>query len=206
MTQEEKAKAYDELLVKAKKIYNEENDVLIMHTIEDLFPKFKENEDENFRKYILKCCEETISADDRGLELSMGTTIKLKSWLEKQGEQPSTIRWYDMSLMPQETEELLVEWDGEDATWHEIAFYHADTKTFWNGPRQVENVTRWCYVVDLLEKQDKVEKEPEEDKKIRADIAEFIFKSQENIKDRSKWIEYLGYMPTFVAEKNEIQK
>ncbi|MBO7079103.1 MAG: hypothetical protein J6W64_04775 [Bacilli bacterium] len=75
------------------------------------------------------------------------------TWLKKQGEQPSAIRWYDVSLIPQEMEELLVEWDSEDAKWHEIAFYHADTKTFWNGTRQVENVTRWCYIIDLLEKQ-----------------------------------------------------
>lgn len=72
---------------------------------------------------------------------------------EKQDEQPSAIRWYDVSLIPQEMEELLVEWDSEDATWHEIAFYHADTKTFWNCRRQVENVTRWAYIDDLLEKQ-----------------------------------------------------
>ncbi len=68
--------------------------------------------------------------------------------------QSSAIRWYDASLIPQEMRELLVEWDSNDATWHEIAFYHADTKTFWNGKRQVENVTRWCYIVDLLEEQD----------------------------------------------------
>lgn len=49
-----------------------------------VFPELKESEDERFRKYILKCCEETIQADDRGLELSMDTTKKLKSWLEKQ--------------------------------------------------------------------------------------------------------------------------
>ena len=46
MTQEEKAKAYDKLFVKAKQIYNKENDVLILHTIEDLFPELKESEDE----------------------------------------------------------------------------------------------------------------------------------------------------------------
>lgn len=76
------------------------------------------------------------------------------AWLEEQGEKLPVIRWYDVSLIPQEGEELLVEWDSEDATWHEIAFYHADTKTFWNGERQVKNVTKWCYIIDLLEKQD----------------------------------------------------
>jgi hypothetical protein len=82
-----------------------------------------------------------------------GFHLGYKTALEKQGEKPSAIRWYDASLIPQEMEELLVEWESEDATWHEIAFYHADTKTFWDGTRQVKNVTRWCYIIDLLEKQ-----------------------------------------------------
>lgn len=57
--------------------------------LQGIFPELKESEDEKFRKYILKCCEETIQANDRGLELSMDTTKKLKNWLEKQaGQKP----------------------------------------------------------------------------------------------------------------------
>lgn len=58
---------------------------------------------------------------------------------------PST-KWHDVTETPEEMQELLVEWDSADATWHEVAFYHADTKTFWDGERKVENVTRWCYI------------------------------------------------------------
>lgn len=55
--------------------------------LETLIPELAESEDEKFRRYILDCCEESIEADDRGLELSMSTTKKLKAWLEKQKEQ-----------------------------------------------------------------------------------------------------------------------
>lgn len=94
-----------------------------------------------------------VNCQIRAYRQGINDALNLSLNLEKQCEQPSAIRWYDVSLIPQEMEELLVEWDSEDATWHEIAFYHADTKTFWNGTRQVENVTRWCYIIDLLEKQ-----------------------------------------------------
>ena len=53
LSTEEKAKAYDELFAKAKQIYNKENDVLIMHTIEDLFPELVESEDERIKKELI---------------------------------------------------------------------------------------------------------------------------------------------------------
>ena len=121
--------------------------------LQGIFPELKESKDEKIRKAFIKYCKLQQKANNIGFcGISLIDAI---AWLEKQGEQPSAIRWYDVSLIPQEMEELLVEWDSEDATWHEIAFYHADTKTFWNGTRQVENVTRWCYIIDLLEKQGK---------------------------------------------------
>lgn len=76
------------------------------------------------------------------------------AWLEKQGEKCAIV-WHSISEEPDEQEELLCEWESEDATWHDIAFYHADTKTFWDGEIQVENVTRWCYINDLLKNQGK---------------------------------------------------
>ena len=74
------------------------------------------------------------------------------AWLEQQ-DKAFRFVWHSVSEEPIEDEELLVEWESNDATWHDIAFYHADTKTFWNDEKHVENVTRWCYVDDLLEKQ-----------------------------------------------------
>lgn len=147
MTTEEKAKAYDEAWGRAKERYNN----MPLYDLEYVFPELKESEDEKIRKVLLAIINE---AKGNGCNAYYAVPMDdILALLEKQGEQPFAIRWYDVSLIPQEMEELLVEWDSEDATWHEIAFYHADTKTFWNGTIQVENVTRWCYIIDLLEKQ-----------------------------------------------------
>lgn len=87
LSMEEKAKRYDEAIKKAEsKIKNNKDHVLYEDDIIEIFPELKEDEDEKIRKYILKCCEETIEANDRGLELSMDTTKKLKNWLERQDE------------------------------------------------------------------------------------------------------------------------
>lgn len=138
-------------LVEAVKALQEANpsDEGIRNWVNDNVPELKESEDEKIMKELKRAIAVALDYSYFDKE----TADNCIAWLEKQGKQHSAIRWYDVSLIPQEMEELLVEWDSEDATWHEIAFYHADTKTFWNGTRQVENVTRWCYIIDLLEKQ-----------------------------------------------------
>ena len=196
-TIEEKAKAYDEALKRAKDALNDgtiSNNTIAY--LQDIFPELAESEDEKIRKELIEHIKankwadyvlfQKFSPDDVIAWLEKQESVEeivercKKSWynegkiagmaeglsddekyqqgwhdaLEQQGEQPFAIRWYDVSLIPQEDEELLVEWDSNDATWHEIAFYHADTNTFWNGTRQVEDVTRWCYITDLIKKQD----------------------------------------------------
>ena len=106
MTQKEKAKAYDELFAKAKQIYNKENDVLIMHTIEDLFPELAESEDEKIRKWIINeikikhhnLDEDNVDFVDKAIawlenipytidhEKREGFHLGYKAALEKQGE------------------------------------------------------------------------------------------------------------------------
>ena len=85
MTQEEKIKAYDELLVKAKQIYDKENDVLIMHVIEELFPELVESDDEKIKKELItliKDCNEGCY-----VTISPSKIEEYTNWLEKQGEQ-----------------------------------------------------------------------------------------------------------------------
>jgi hypothetical protein len=84
MTQEEKAKAYDELFIKAKQIYNNENDVLIMHTIEDLFPELKESEDEKVMKKLINLVKK--SYEQGGYALHKWEADEMLAWLEKQVE------------------------------------------------------------------------------------------------------------------------
>ena len=88
MTQEEKAKAYDELFAKAKQIYNKENDILIMHTIEELFPEFKESEDEKIRKKLITFFQRFPYTNlyDAGLNAKDAL-----AWIEKQGHKEKDI-------------------------------------------------------------------------------------------------------------------
>ena len=95
MDYKEKAKAYDELLAKAKQIYNKENDVLIIHTIEELFPELAESEDEKIRKALIdgftvikesKNCGKTFSNHNIPV-------TDILAWLEKQGKKLSI--WTD---------------------------------------------------------------------------------------------------------------
>lgn len=107
---EEKAKAYDKLLGKAKQIYNKENDVLIIHTLEDLLPELKESEDEKTRKEIVGYLK-------RNLRFEWAT------WLEKQGEKDKpTYNTYskDVQLTQEEYDKKRV---SDEATIKEVEAY-----------------------------------------------------------------------------------
>ena len=88
MTQEEKAKAYDEAIKIAKsKIKNNKDHVLYEDDIIEIFPELKESEDEKVRKtliHIVKCACDKYGVKYQGKEISED---KLLAWLEKQGEQ-----------------------------------------------------------------------------------------------------------------------
>lgn len=92
MTTEEKAKAYDELFVKASRIYNKGNDVLIMHTIEVLFPELKENEDERIRKALIKGFNKL---DKSAVWYNGITNAQILDWIEKKGQKPQEEKVYN---------------------------------------------------------------------------------------------------------------
>lgn len=78
--------------------------------------------------------------------------------LEKQDKQNTNILWHDVSDEPEERREIFCEWSAHDdvcqgAVLHDVVFYHADTKIFWDGEQQIERVVRWAYVDEMLEKQ-----------------------------------------------------
>ena len=82
MTQEEKAKAYDEALERAIKHHDKDGLTLEQYkTINIIFPELKESEDERIRKILIDIVE-TFANDNLKPELL--------AWLEKQGEQKPT--------------------------------------------------------------------------------------------------------------------
>lgn len=97
MTTEEKAKAYDEALEKAKMIivdggYDEFNNPFVK-----LFPELKENEDERVRKEIIAFVKSRLAG--------FPDCNRFIAWLEKQGEQkPAKLSHDDKIMIRQLTE------------------------------------------------------------------------------------------------------
>lgn len=86
MTQEEKAKAYDEALLIAKsKIKNNKDHVLYENDVIEIFPELKESEDEKIRKDLIQWIDEFPDTIWRGHYKK-----DVIDWLEKQGEQKPT--------------------------------------------------------------------------------------------------------------------
>lgn len=84
MTQEEKAKAYDEAIEKAKKQYEETPNNVYKAMLEQIFPELKESEDERIRKELLEHCKNQakpyIQTRNKCPQIQSWIT-----WLEKQG-------------------------------------------------------------------------------------------------------------------------
>lgn len=84
MTQEEKAKAYDEALALAKRLISNNCTEVEKLCLECIFPELKESEDERIRKWLLECVENLSNGNF--IEVSKQDVL---SYLEKQKEQPS---------------------------------------------------------------------------------------------------------------------
>ena len=82
MTQEEKAKAYDEALLRAKsKIKNNKDHILYEDDVIEIFPELKESEDEKIRKDLIQWIDEFPDTIWRGHYKK-----DVLTWLKKQGE------------------------------------------------------------------------------------------------------------------------
>ena len=84
MTIEEKAKAYDKALGKARKYMEGGYGNLLMP---ELFPELKESEDEQSKKWILEYLYDGLRKSDEQFKGQFKAAI---AWLEKQGEQNTT--------------------------------------------------------------------------------------------------------------------
>ena len=152
---EEKAKRYDKAIEIAKsKIKNDKDHVLYEGDVIDIFPELKESEDEVIRKAII---EHFAGSHSSMFPYRGFTKEQILAWLEKQGEQNTNILWHDVSEEPEKYRELLCEWYAKGdinyiTSYHDVAFYHRNDKTFWNGKQQIENVTKWAYVDEMLRK------------------------------------------------------
>ena len=87
MTQEQKAKAYDEAL-KAAVVAHKDEDKHLKTTLERIFPELKESGDESIRKAIRYAIGQSTHSD--GTLINGVSSEEALSWLEKQSEKKST--------------------------------------------------------------------------------------------------------------------
>lgn len=88
-TIEQKAKAYDEAIERAKKWYNAPNSdkmpTYANRVIGEIFPELRESEDERVRKEIMEYVKNTPVAPEGHIEQRV--LSRWIAWLEKQGNQ-----------------------------------------------------------------------------------------------------------------------
>lgn len=100
MTQEEKARAYDEALKVAHRLYEQGT---ITESLSYIFPELKESEDERIRKILIE------NFSNMAMFSYWGATNKIQvsdiiAWLEKQGEQKELNLVEILKHYPRETE------------------------------------------------------------------------------------------------------
>jgi hypothetical protein len=81
---ENKARAYDEALEKAKNYYSTTDSVADTELIELIFPELKESEDERMRKWLIDYLDNRVLNSPSGAEKE--AVSKSIAWLEKQGK------------------------------------------------------------------------------------------------------------------------
>lgn len=86
---EQKAKAYDEAIERAREWYNDPHITIgLKGNLKDIFPELGETEDEKIRKDIIRVLKGEISFT------SEKENEKYIAWLEKQGEQKQKMEEY----------------------------------------------------------------------------------------------------------------
>lgn len=143
----EKAKI---LLSKCKRVSDKASMIYRAEDIENMFPEFQKPEEEKIKEALI----ELVKCNERSgyTLLNNVSTSSMINWLEKQDKQNSNILWHDVTEEPEEQRELFCEWKGYTDVWYDIAFYHPSNKTFWNGEQQIENVVKWAYIDEMLNK------------------------------------------------------
>ena len=90
MTTEEKAKAYDEALGRAKKFYNELAACRTKQKVAAIFPELAESEDERIRKALIEALTVSKSIGELKFRLPEPIREECITWLEKQKESSIT--------------------------------------------------------------------------------------------------------------------
>ncbi len=221
LTIEEKAKRYDEAIEIARKLNNGEGVPAPPNwtAYEVMFPELKESEDDRIRQRIIHALHGDV--------LEMSEIKEAIAWLEKKStpaklseeEQNrfakgvltscalSFIDYLDaykyegkMCVSNGECEDI--ENAFHNAMWDKLHRYYCKYIE-----KQGESYTKRdvddAYLKEVTTTKNEIEKQYEATYQIRKDIATFIFNYRGDIKDRAKWMDYLGIKVSFIEEQGE---
>ena len=155
MTTEEKAKAYDEVLIKGSRLW--ECGVITRENYEYIFPELKESEDERIRKWIKKELESKYVVDNI---VNNVMADKALAWLENQGEKKTT--WHNEDEEPKRGSLILLVMQSGTPI---VAKIIEPNHTFNHGER-------WAYIDDLIENQ--CEHKPADEVKPKFKVGDWV--------------------------------
>ena len=161
MTQEEKAKAYDEALERARKMVTTEPQDHTDAILKDIFPQLRESKDERARKAAL----EGIEYLERKLGWDfIGDTdiLDVKEYLEKQKEQKTTPDWMPKFLDELRSKKNYFDWDEHrDIEGHILAIINWIAPNYFDRKEKEQKPAEWgeedeikiCFLKNLIQYQ-----------------------------------------------------
>lgn len=216
---EQKAKAYDEALARARKVHKYSSDLTEIKRMEDIFPILAESEDEKIRNFItneLACLRAT---DEKGSDRYEDLTNAI-TWLEEQDiEKP---KQYDIDILEKHiTKDYISElahtvivrngWEIVDAKeWSEedenMIRYIGNAITCKESTKYLEEkgidiikAHRW---LESFKPQPKQEWSEEDEKFFNDTIA--FFEGTKNALDHADWLKYIKERLTWKPSKEQI--
>ena len=157
-------------------------------------------DDERVRKTTIAFLKDFA---DKGYE----NAVECIDWLEKQGEQfdDNIITSSDERIRKAILEGLIDCRDAPDLGWSNFGGIEIDDCSAWLEKQDIfsKKDVDDAYLKGVTDTKNEIEKQYEANYQIRKDIATFIFNYKGDIKDRAKWMNYLGIKVSFVEKQGE---
>lgn len=210
-------KKYKELVGKIKKAYLYVQTDSTKSTLEEILPELKESEDEKIRKAIM----EFFELQDNNTTYSFIPKKDILTWLEKQGKKDKIIKElseYKVKYIQETLEKYVNSMNNKDderlrkttiAFLKEFAdkgYENAIECIDWlekQGTSYTKKDVDDAYLKGISDAKNEIDKQYEATYQIRKDIATFIFNYRGVLKDRAKWMDYLGIKVYLVKEQDE---
>lgn len=186
--------------------------IVRVEDIENTFPELKEFEDERMRKEIIQTLKRYAKCVEDGHDAPSAKDFVIRevesqiTWLEKQGEQKN----YSWKPTEEQFEALDYAYnscpDTEKGNYYE-GVLETLIEDLHRLEKQGETFTKKdvddAYLKGVSDTKNEIEKQYEANYQIRKDIATFIFNYRGDLKNRAKWMDYLGIKAYFVQKQDK---